>query len=191
VYIEPDDLMLSRDSSMSLPKPRVSDLADQLSKKAEVAALGSAPPKLSPTEKEIIDDNARKDSIKPGHDEGLIPGKGGPGKTQEDFKDYKPFESAQHTEHVTLDDKGEAEVTDKKKEYVKPQAKPKASKEDITGDVKNEDTESSGATQNTPGSSIDDKKKKKKIKRTKGDGSTEEIEVEADYKLGEGEELIE
>jgi hypothetical protein len=187
IYIEPDDLMVSRDSSLQIIKPKIADLTEELSKKAELLAKKAAPPRLNPDEVKEIDNNSRADKLRPGHDDGLHPNHSKPDSDPEEEKKRKILEMKGASEHTELNDKGEAIETEKKRPYIAPDVTKKPGKGDI---VTSEEQGAPGSAQNEPGAPIEEKKKKK-IRRKKGDGSIEELEVEADYKLGEGEEFVE
>jgi hypothetical protein len=184
VYIEPDDLMVSRDSSLQLVKAKVSDLSDSISLAAEKNALKNPPPKLKPDEIDNHGGQSRADSALPGHDEGIIDSGDPVGRTKDEAQKSKPFKDAgesEHTKKVETDKGSKFEETEKKKPYSPPAIEEKQ----VAGDI------ASGESSNNPTGTAVEEKKKKKIKRTKPDGSVEEIEVEADYKLGENESFIE
>jgi len=187
VYIEPDDLMVSRDTSLQLIKAKIADLSDSLSKRAEEIALKHRPPAFPPSDVENKDENMRRDLLTPGHDAGIIPNEPKPKPDDQSILNT-PLRDAGASDQITLDSDRKPILKEKKKVYSPPSADEKPGKGDVI--IPDAVNGASGASQNSPGSPLEDKKKKK-IKRIKPDGSSEVIEVESDYTLAEGEEFVE
>jgi len=179
VYFEPEDVMISRDSSITLVRAKIADLTDELSKSVERVAESMRLPKLDAIAKEPLDENSRGDELKSTHDKGInVNTDSKQIKTTTDAKEHKSFVDTERSDKIVKDPKTLLSGTDDKG---------KGDLEIITdtpggtGDVQ--------SIANTPGKQIGEEKKKK-IKRTKADGTTEELEVDADYKLGDNEVFI-
>jgi len=177
VYFEPEDVMISRDTSITLTRAKIADLTDELSKSVERVAESSRLPKLDDIKEDTLDENSRGDKLKPGHDAGInVNDASKPIKTTEDFKEHKPFIAT--------------EAAPQEKRNPKDVIKDKDLESDIIkSDALTENAADVAVNGNHPGAPVE-KKDKKKIKRTKADGSTEEIEVDADYTLGENEVFV-